>query len=93
MREQILVRIYFILHYLNMADSRVRRGDPPLRINEEEFVGFHGGSRATGSEEHSNLRAVLEQLQWMNAKLDRLETSQGGPNLRQDFHGGRGGRG
>ena len=69
-----------------MANSRVRRGDSPLKINEEESVGFHGDPRATGSGEHSDLRAVLEQLQWMNARLDRLETSQVGPNLRQDFH-------
>ena len=62
-----------------------------MRINEEESVGFHGDSRATGSGEHLDLRAVLDQLQRINARLDRLETSQGGLNLRQDFHGGRGG--
>ena len=66
----------------------MRRGDPPLRINEEESVGFHGDSRATGCGEHSNLRAVLKQLQQMNGRLDRLEASQVGANLRQDFHGG-----
>ena len=71
-----------------MADSRVRRGDLPLRINEEESVGFHGGSRATGSGEQSDMRAVLEQLQRMNAqfdhinqRMDRIETSLRGPNL------------
>ena len=65
-----------------------------MRINEEKSVGFHGDSRVMGSGEHSDLRAVLDQLQQMNARLDRLETSQVGPNLRQDFHGGRGrGRG
>ena len=48
-----------------MADLRVRSGDPPLRINEEESVGFHGDSQATGSGEHSDLRAVLNQLQRM----------------------------
>ena len=86
-----------------MSDSRMRRGDPPLRNIEEESVGFHG-PRATGSGgEQTDMRAVLEQLQWMNARfdhfdqrMDRLETSQGVPNtrLRHDLHGGRGrGRG
>ena len=56
------VPFYFCVIHTNMADSRVRRGDPPLRINEEESVGFHGDSRATGSDEHSDLRDVLEQL-------------------------------
>ena len=81
-----------------MADSKVRRGDPPLRINEEESVGFKGDSRALGSgDEHTDMRVILEQLQRMNAqfdhidqRMDRLETSHGGLNTRFDVHGGRG---
>ena len=81
-----------------MSDSRLRRGDPPLRINEEESVGFHGDSRATGSGEQTDMKAVLEQLQrvsaqveHMNQRMERLEVSQGVPNtrMRQEFHGGR----
>ena len=87
-----------------MSDSRLRRGDPPLRNIDEESVGFHGDSRATGSGgEQTDMRAILEQLQRMNARfdhfdqrMDKLETSQGVPNtrLRHELHGGRGrGRG
>ena len=82
-----------------MSDSRVRRVDPPLWINEEESIGFHGNSRATRSGgKQMDMKAVLEQLQRMNARfdhfdqrMDRLETSQGVSNtrLRHDLHGGR----
>ena len=66
-----------------MADSRMRRMDSSLRSNEEESVEFKGDSRASGSgDEHTDMRAILEQLQRMNAQLvhinqrmDRLETS------------------
>ena len=75
-----------------------RRGKAPLKINEEESVGFKGESRATGSgDEHTDIRAVLDQLQRMNARfdyldqrLDRVENSQGGPNARFVAHRGRG---
>ena len=51
-----------------MSDSRMRRGDPPLRNIDEESVGFHGDPRAIGSGgEQTDMRAVLEQLQWMKA--------------------------
>ena len=80
----------------------MKRGDPPLRNIDKESVGFHRDFRATGSGgEQTDMRAVLEQLQWMNARfdhfdqrMDRLETSQGDPNtrLRRDLHGGRGRR-
>ena len=76
-----------------------------MRNIDEESVGFHGDPRATGSGgEQTDLRAVLEQLQRMNAqfdhidqRMDRLKTSQVGVNTRLDAHGdqgrGRGGRG
>ena len=50
-----------------MADSRIRRGDPPLRINEEESVAFHGDDRATGSGDQVDMRAVLESIQRVSA--------------------------
>ena len=81
-----------------MADSRMRRMDGSLRINEEESMGFKGDSKATGSRgEHTDMMAIMEQLQRMNAhfdhldqRLDRVENSQGEPNPRVDLHGSRG---
>ena len=81
-----------------MSDSRMRRGDPPLRNIEEESIGFHGDPRATGSGgEQVDMRAVLEsiqrvsaQVEHMNQRMGRLEVSQGALNTRnrQEFHGG-----
>ncbi|XP_048329688.2 putative disease resistance RPP13-like protein 1 [Ziziphus jujuba] len=79
-------------------DSKVRRGDTPLRIIEEEFIGFKGDSETSRTgDEHTNMKAFLEKLQWVNGqfehidqRMDRLETSKGGPNLRQEFHRDRG---
>ena len=81
-----------------MIDSRMRIGDGLLRINEEESMGFKGESRATrNGGEHTDMAAVLEQMQRMNAyfdhidqRLDRVENSQGGPNPKMVPHGGRG---
>ncbi|XP_060667186.1 serine carboxypeptidase-like 17 [Ziziphus jujuba] len=81
-------------------NSRIRRGDGLLRINEEEFVVFEGDYRAMGKGgEPTDMMLILEQLQRMNARfdhldqrMDRFENSQGGSNPRVDFNGG-GGRG
>ena len=55
-----------------MSESRMRRGEPSLRINEEESVGFHGDSRAAESGEQLDMRTILESIQRVSAQVEHV---------------------